>query len=69
MIKKIIVKGSFILALLALASCSKNQVGITNINIGTHSNNELKIQIDVTTSDNAQVYAEYWSEKKELKAK
>jgi len=69
MIKKIIVKGSFILALLALASCSKNQARITNINIGTHSNNELKIQIDVTTSDDAQVYAEYWSEKKGIKSK
>jgi len=57
------------LALLALASCSKNQARITNINIGTHSNNELKIQIDVTTSDDAQVYAEYWSEKKGIKSK
>ncbi|KAF2329329.1 aryl-sulfate sulfotransferase [Flavobacterium nitrogenifigens] len=62
MIKKIIEKGSFILVLLALASCSKGQI-ISNINIGTHSNNELKIQIDVTTNDQAQVYAEYWSDK------
>ncbi|MRX67298.1 Arylsulfotransferase (ASST) [Flavobacterium resistens] len=64
MIKKIVLKWSFILVLLVLASCSKNQGnGITNINIGTHSNNELKIQIDVTTKDNVQVYAEYWSDK------
>ena len=69
MIKKLIVKGSFILALLVLASCSKNQARITNINIGTHSNNELKVQIDVTTSDNVQVYAEYWSDKKGIKNK
>lgn len=62
MIKKLILKGSFILALLTLASCSKNQI-ISNINIGTHGNNELKIQIDVTTNDQAQVYAEYWSDK------
>lgn len=48
--------------LLTLASCSKNQI-ISNINIGTHGNNELKIQIDVTTNDQAQVYAEYWSDK------
>jgi arylsulfate sulfotransferase len=63
MIKKLIQKGSFILVLLALASCSNNQI-ISNINIGTHGNNELKIQIDVTTNDQAQVYAEYWSDKK-----
>ncbi len=62
MIKKLILKGSFILVLLTLASCSKNQI-ISNINIGTHGNNELKIQIDVTTNDQAQVYAEYWSDK------
>ena len=63
MIKKLIQKVSFILVLLALASCSNNQI-ISNINIGTHGNNELKIQIDVTTNDQAQVYAEYWPEKK-----
>lgn len=63
MIKKLIQYGSFILVLLALASCSNNQI-ISNINIGTHGNNELKIQIDVTTNDQAQVYAEYWSDKK-----
>ncbi|WP_035648876.1 aryl-sulfate sulfotransferase [Flavobacterium sp. ASV13] len=70
MIKKIVLKWSFILVLLVLASCSKNQGnGITNINIGTHSNNELKIQIDVTTKDNVQVYAEYWSDKDGIKNK
>lgn len=68
MIKKLILKGSFILVLLALASCSKSQI-ISNINIGTHSNNELKIQIDVTTNDQAQVYAEYWSDKKGIENK
>ncbi|UPZ13734.1 aryl-sulfate sulfotransferase [Flavobacterium humidisoli] len=68
MIKKLIQKGSFILVLLALASCSNNQI-ISNINIGTHGNNELKIQIDVTTNDQAQVYAEYWSDKKGTQSK
>lgn len=68
MIKKIIAKGSFILVLLVLASCSKGQI-ISTINIGTHSNNELKIQIDVTTNDQAQVYAEYWSDKEGNKSK
>ena len=68
MIKKTLIKWNFILVLLALASCSNNQgKRITNINIGTHGNNELKIQIDVTTSDGLQVYAEYWSDKNENK--
>jgi len=70
MIKKLIIKGSFILALLALVSCSKNQGNvITNIIIGTHSNNELKIQIDVITNEEVQVYAEYWSDKDGIKNK
>ena len=68
MIKKLLLKGSFILSLLALVSCSKNQ-DIVNINIGTHGNNELKIQIDVTTNDNVQVYAEYWSDQKGTQSK
>ena len=56
--------------LLALVSCSKNQGNqIKNIIIGTHSNNELKIQIDVTTNDNVQVFAEYWSDKDGIKNK
>jgi arylsulfate sulfotransferase len=63
MIKIIILKWSFVFVLLALASCSKNQDNvITNISIGTHSNNELKIQIDVTTNTEAEVYVEYWRE-------
>lgn len=69
MFKKIIVKWSFVLVLFVLLSCSKNQNRILNINIGTHSNNELKIQVDVSTSDNVQVYAEYWSDKKGIKSK
>ncbi|KAF2335021.1 aryl-sulfate sulfotransferase [Flavobacterium daemonense] len=65
MIKKLVLKWSFILVLLVFASCSKNHnTSITNINIGTHSNNELKIQIDVTTKDDVQVYAEYWADEK-----
>ncbi|WP_166925835.1 aryl-sulfate sulfotransferase [Flavobacterium poyangense] len=69
MIKKLIVKWSFILVLLVLTGCSKNQNRILNITIGTHSNNELKIQIDVSTSDDLQVYAEYWADKKGIKNK
>jgi len=69
MIKKLILKGSFVLVFLALAGCSKKQVRITNINIGTHGNNELKIQLDVTTNENAQVYAAYWADKNGTKNK
>ncbi|CAA9200003.1 aryl-sulfate sulfotransferase [Flavobacterium collinsii] len=70
MIKNIIVKGVFIWILLTIASCSKNQVNpIKNITIGTHGNNELKIQIDVTTNENVQVYAQYWSDQKGIKYK
>jgi len=70
MIQKLIAKWSFVLGLLVLTGCSKNQSNsISNINIGTHSNNELKIQIDVTTNDNVRVYAEYWSDKKGVKNK
>ncbi|MDA6071290.1 aryl-sulfate sulfotransferase [Flavobacterium sp. AC] len=70
MIKKFIIKWSFILVLLAFVSCSKNQGNlIKNITIGTHSNNELKIQIDVTTNDNVQVFAEYWSDQEGIKNK
>lgn len=70
MIKNLVLKGSFIFALLAFVSCSKNQDNrITNITIGTHSNNELKIQIDVTTNNDVQVYAEYWSDKNGIKNK
>jgi len=33
---------------------------IREIGIGLHNNNELKIQLDVTTTADARVYAEYW---------
>jgi len=33
---------------------------IREIGIGLHNNNELKIQVDVTTTRDAPVYAEYW---------
>ena len=70
MIKKIAIKWSFILALLTIVSCSKNQGNqIKNIIIGIHGNNELKIQIDVTTNDDVQVFAEYWSDKNGQKNK
>ena len=33
---------------------------IKEINIGLHNNNELKIQIDVQTTDKVKAFAEYW---------
>jgi arylsulfate sulfotransferase len=61
MIKKLIIKLSLVFAVVVLVSCTKNEGNIISaIHIGTHSNNELKIQIDVTTSTDATVYAEYW---------
>ncbi|MFV8327544.1 aryl-sulfate sulfotransferase [Flavobacterium sp. ZS1P14] len=61
MIKKLILKLSLFFSVVVWVSCTKNEGNIiTAIHIGTHSNNELKIQIDVTTSTDAKVFAEYW---------
>ncbi len=51
-------------------SCSSNNSNIiAAINVGTHNNNELKIQIDVTTVKAAAVYAEYWPDSAGVKEK
>jgi outer membrane protein assembly factor BamB len=64
MIKEIILKWSLIFSAVLIVSCSKNEGNIIKtINIGTHGNNELKIQIDVATSTDAKVFAEYWPDK------
>lgn len=61
MIKKLILKLSLFFSVIVWVSCTKNGGNIiTAIHIGTHSNNELKIQIDVETSTDAKVFAEYW---------
>lgn len=61
MIKNLILKLSLIFSAVVLVSCTKNEGNIiTAIKIGTHGNNELKIQIDITTSTDAKVFAEYW---------
>jgi outer membrane protein assembly factor BamB len=63
MIKRFLSKSLFVFTLLLLMACSNKQGNcIENINVGTHSNNELKIQIDVTTSTDAKVYVEYWQD-------
>jgi outer membrane protein assembly factor BamB len=52
---------SFLFIVLFFISCNnKNGNIISEIKIGTHNNNELKIQIDITTTDDAEVFAEYW---------
>jgi arylsulfate sulfotransferase len=70
MIKSLIIKWSLFLSIVLLVSCTKKDGNIiTAINIGTHSNNELKIQIDVTTSADAKVFVEYWPDKVGSKGK
>lgn len=43
-----------------LLACNNHGNIIKEINIGLHNNNELKIQVDVATNTNADVYVEYW---------
>lgn len=52
-----------IAAAAALSGCSAGGVRIEEIRLGVHNNNELKIQIGVTTTQPADVYAEYWKVK------
>lgn len=48
-------------ATVACVGCSNKSI-IKEIKIGTHNNNELKIQLDVATSDKVKVFAEYWQD-------
>lgn len=43
-----------------LSGCSGGGGLIREIGIGLHANNELKIEVDVTTNAEAKVFAEYW---------
>jgi len=43
-----------------LSGCSGGGGMIREIGIGLHANNELKIEVDVTTNADARVFAEYW---------
>jgi len=52
----------FFLATLSFYGCYQGE-GIKEIKVGLHNNNELKIQIDVTTSSDADVYVKYWPNK------
>ena len=43
-----------------LSGCTGGGGIIREIGIGLHANNELKIEVDVTTNADARVFAEYW---------
>src|SRR6185503_3711221 len=45
-----------------LPGCSGGGGMIREIGIGLHANNELKIEVDVTTNAEARVFAEYWAD-------
>jgi hypothetical protein len=47
-------------ASILFVSCNDYSNIIKDINIGLHNNNQLRVQIDVTTIKDAEVYAEYW---------
>lgn len=49
----------YLLFIISSIACSNNKV-IEEIKISTHNNNELKIQIDVLSKNESQVYIEYW---------
>jgi arylsulfate sulfotransferase len=42
--------------------CSNSNL-VKEIHVGLHNNNELKIQVDITTTEPADVYVEYWADK------
>jgi len=52
----------FIIISLALScfACNNKRGIIQEIGIGEHNHNELKIQIDITTTNAAEVFVEYW---------
>jgi len=52
-----------VVLMVVFASCTSGGGNIIReIGIGLHDNNELKIQVDVATTRDAKVYAEYWAD-------
>ncbi|MCO5950219.1 aryl-sulfate sulfotransferase [Mucilaginibacter flavidus] len=47
---------------IAFTGCG-NKAIVKEIQVGLHNNNDLKIQVDVTTTGPADVYVEYWADK------
>src|SRR3569833_1462690 len=46
------------------SGCGNNgKIVLGEIHVGLHNNNEIKIQLDITTDKPADIYAEYWREK------
>ena len=55
-------------ALPSFAGCIHNDANIVKeIHIGLHNNNQLKIQLDVLTTEKASLYAEYWPDSSNAK--
>ena len=50
------------LVMAGFISCNNKSGAITEINIGEHNHNEMKVQIDVKTASAAQAYVEYWAD-------
>ncbi len=59
---KYFLKSIVLLCLLSFYGCY-NGDGIKEIKVGLHNNNELKIQIDVNTNSDVDIYVKYWPNK------
>lgn len=69
MINKSTTRWNLFFSMILLASCVNDRNNITSIHIGTHGNNELKIQMDVATSKDSEMFVEYWSDSVDNKEK
>lgn len=55
---------ALLIAAITFWGCGDNsKIVLGEIHVGLHNNNELKIQLDVTTNQPADMYAEYWRAK------
>jgi arylsulfate sulfotransferase len=64
MIKRFLGYSALLLLSVFFSGCLNNgKRDITEIRIGLHNNNQLKIQVDVLTNADVDAYAEYWPEK------
>ncbi|MDO3644725.1 aryl-sulfate sulfotransferase [Mucilaginibacter sp. L3T2-6] len=59
---------ALLLVPIAFSGCEgSGKIILSEIHVGLHNNNELKIQLEVTTNTPADIYAEYWKEKDSTK--
>src|SRR5690348_5429281 len=64
------ISGALLFTASLLVSCTtKNKNIIKQIHVGLHNDNKLKIQLDISTSENAKVYAAYWPDTAGINAK